>query len=168
MTGPTVGSTGSRGTPGPFLSAYLTERFAASFALQFEAEFSIKVSQTEMCSPCHDIEDLELDYLELPVLIRLDLLQGERGKFHLDLGAELAIHLGTFDSVANKAVELKPISGGGVAGLGFQFGAGPGRMTLDARITRWVIPLKDADLTNNMSHIASGNQLSFAVGYAFP
>jgi hypothetical protein len=167
MTGPTSGSTASHGPPGPFLGTFITERFAPSFALQFEAVFSLKLSQTEMCSPCHDIEDLALSYLEFPILIRVDLLPGERAKFHLDFGPELAVHLGTQDKLADDAsVDLNPINFGGMAGVGFEFGVGRGRMTIDARIKRWLVPLKDGDTM--AVKLNPGNQIAFALGYAFP
>jgi hypothetical protein len=165
--------------PGPSsvsLGSYVTLRVSSLFAFQFEAVFASKNSQSEQCvggtgdsSSCVDVSNLYAYYVELPLLIRFDWLHGERTKFHVDFGGELAIHLGNVEKLSDQpAVKFKPANGGEVLGLGFQFGAGPGRITLDARYKRWLAPLKDADLASNMSHIDSGNQFSLEVGYAFP
>ena len=164
------GSDGTHGPPSLFWGAFITSRFTPSFALQLEGVFAMMNSQVEHCGStpaCINVHDLWLYYIELPVLIRLDLLPGERSKFHLDVGPELAIHLGSVDKVAkDEAIDLKPLNFGVVVGLGFEVGAGPGRITIDARYKRWAIPLRDG--TETIEKITTDHQVMLAVGYAFP
>lgn len=172
-------STSTNGTPGLTFGVSVTWRYAAAFAVQPELLFSQKNLYTESCpgGTCTNVSDIELFYLELPLLLRLDLLPGERGKFHLDAGPEFVIVLGggatdpmtgayqAFDQGVRDGDDLPPVNLGVVVGAGLEFGAGPGRITIDFRYKRWFIPVLPGD---NDGDIKSDHQLVALIGYAFP
>jgi len=157
--------------PGWMVGTFVTFRRSDNFAIQIESGFVNKNLRTENCSSgCMTTANISLYYLEAPFLLRLDLLPGST-KFHLDLGAELALTLGGGKTPPGGAFErfddLSPFNFGPVGGLGLEFGAGPGKIAIDVRYKRWIAPLTasegDPPIQSRSSH-----QLSIGVGYAFP
>ena len=152
--------------PGPFVGGVLTARLATSFALQGEVTFSIKRAGTEDCGQmdCVDTGGVTVYFIELPLLARVDLLPFARHKLHLHGGPVLALiaggeidRMGEIDGIGN----LNDATWGLTGGLGFEVGAGPGRISFDARYANFF----GAPLTGDEY---ATHQITAAVGYAFP
>lgn len=150
---------------------FVTFRATPNVALQLEGTFSDKWIATEHCnpSPCVTVADISLFYFEAPVLLRIDLLP-DRTKFHFDLGGELVMSLGgsSVDKMTGDKSQLDMTPGnlGPVVGAGVEIGAGPGRVTIDFRYKRWIIPITNND--DESLRLKSTNQVVLEVGYAFP
>lgn len=167
--------------PGWFVGAFVTWRRSDNFALQLEGAVVNNRLRVEVCnpSPCMTTKNISLYYLEVPFLLRLDLLP-DATKFHLDLGAEAALTLGGGNTPPGGEFErfddLLPFNVGVVAGLGVEFDAGPGKITVDARYKRWLVPLTgsltDEDPPSGLGtpeqDVKSSHQVVVGVGYAFP
>jgi hypothetical protein len=157
--------------PGGMVGTFLTFRRSDNFAIQIEAGLVNNNLRAENCSNgCMTTADITLYYLEAPFLLRLDLLPGAT-KFHLDLGAELALTLGGGATPPGGAFErfddLSPFNFGPVGGVGLEFPAGPGKIAIDFRYKRWIAPLTSSDGEASIQS-RSSHQVVIGVGYAFP
>lgn len=161
--------------PGWIVGAWATWRANDYLSLQLEASVSGKHLRTEECSNgCMTTSNISLYYFEAPVLMRIDLLP-RTTKFHFDLGVDAAVGLGggasTPDAAFARFDDLVPVNVGPVAGLGFQIGAGPGRIAVDVRYKRWLLPITDGNSNSfgsNDQEIRPSHQVMATVGYAFP
>lgn len=163
--------------PGWMVGAWLTWRKTDSFAIQLEAAVSEKRLRTETCMPiCMTTADASYYYLEVPFVLRLDLLP-DATKFFLALGGEAALTLGGGETAPGGTFtrydDLFPFNVGVVGGLGLEIPAGPGKIAFDVRYRRWAAPItKDEDMTiedlTPGRKIRASHHVMLTVGYAFP
>ncbi len=152
---------------------FIRNRFTSSFSMQFELDITLKGLSEESCggtTGCMPTADVALWYLELPVLLRFDLIPGDGTRFHLDVGPELVVALGGTRrpvSGADETIDLVPGNLGIMVGTGLDFRAGAGHILFDIRYSRWLAPLI-SDGPGNEATVRASHQLSVAVGYAFP
>jgi hypothetical protein len=163
-----AGSTAINPTPGFAVGAWVTWHLSGVLSIQTEAQVTEKHLYEEHCAPCMTLDTLVLWYLELPILLRFDVLpDGSKGRVHFDLGPAPVITMGgrQTDSMtgAEQALDLTPINTGFVAGIGGGIGAGPGRIAIDARYQRYLFPLSSGG-----DDVKSSHQFMVTVGYAFP
>jgi hypothetical protein len=149
--------------------AYLVFGLGSSVSFEPELALSEKRDFVEHCSPCMTLEDYELWYLELPVLVRVDLVSTDAFKLHLDAGPELVVSMGGRQidqplGIGRHMANIVPGNIGIVGGAGVAFAAGSGAITLDLRYQRWAADIVD----NGGASITSTNQLGMTVGYVFP
>jgi len=172
--------------PGWMAGAWLTWRMADNFALQLETALSDKHLRSELCTSsginstgCMTTASISIYYLEIPFLLRLDLMPAAT-KVHLDFGVEGAVTLGGGRTPVGgdfqRFEDLVPINLGGVAGFGLELPVGPGKIALDLRYKRWVVPitggLDPGDPPTAFGSpgrdIKPSHQAMLTAGYAFP
>lgn len=149
---------------------FLTYGFGSSFAVQPEVLFVRKGSKYSNGSGSDAYrETLTLDYLEVPVLLKFELLAAKSFRFHFFAGPSLAFKLRarvkatfggateveTLDSIKNTDFCL-------AAGFGLEYLLRRGRLAFDLRYTTGMGSLsKKAD--DDIKNAALG----FFVGYSF-
>jgi hypothetical protein len=165
--------------PGWMAGAWVTWRKADTFAIQLEAAISNKRLRSEICpmGTCMTTADLSFYFLEVPLVLRLDLLANAT-KFFLDLGPEAALGLGGGSTPAGGSFErdddLIGINFGLFGGLGLEIPVGPGKIAFDLRYKRWLVPIKSVDMgppssvEDPLRKITPSHQLMLTAGYAFP
>ena len=156
--------------PGWAVGAWVTWHLSGGLSIQTEAQVTEKRLFEERCAPCVTLADLALWYLELPILLRFDVLpDASKGRVHFDLGPVPVITMGGKQtdamSGAEKSIELTSGNLGLVAGIGGGIGAGPGRLVIDARYQRYLFPLASG---GGDGDVKSSHQFMLTVGYAFP
>ena len=167
--GPT-GPSAINPTPGFAVGSWVTWHLSGVLSLQTEAQVTEKNLFEEHCAPCVTLDDLALWYLELPILLRFDVLpDASTGRVHFDLGPVPVITMGgrQTDAMSGAETALDLTSGnlGLVAGVGGGLGAGPGRLAIDARYQRYLFPLSSR---GGDGDVKSSHQFMLTVGYAFP
>lgn len=165
-------STGFTGAPGFAGGTFIRNRFTSSFSLQLELDIALKRFGQETCGMmgCMATGDVAIWYLELPLLLRFDLIPGNGTKFHLDVGPELVVGLGGKrypTASGGETLDLVPGNAGIVVGTGLDFRAGAGHILFDIRYARWFVPIV-SDGPGNEETVTTSHQLSASVGYAFP
>ncbi len=170
--------------PGWMVGAWMTWRKSDMFALQLETALSNKILRTELCgtgaASCMTTADISLYYLEVPFLLRLDLLPNAT-KFFVAVGAEGAITLGGGRTPKEgddfeRFEDLVPFNLGGVLGIGLEVPAGPGKLAFDFRYKRWFVPItrsldEDAPpvgFSDGEQDIKPSHHVMLTAGYAFP
>ena len=149
--------------------AYLVFALGSIVYLQPELALSEKRDFIEHCSPCMTLENYELWYLELPILVRLDVVSSPAFKLHVDAGPELVLSMGGRQidqplGIGRHMANVVPGNIGIVGGAGVAFAAGSGAVTLDLRYQRSAADIID----NGGASIRSTNQVGMTVGYVFP
>lgn len=172
--------------PGWMLGAWATWRNSDTFGFQVESAISNKALRTEICGgfgmvgQCTTTADISLYYLEVPLLLRLDLLR-KATKLFVVVGGEAAVSLGggrtpSDGSGYQRFEDLSALNVGGVLGIGFALPMGPGKLAIDLRYMRWFRPitgpLDGDDLSTSFGMpdqgIVPSHHVMLAAGYAFP
>lgn len=172
--------------PGWMVGAFVTWRRSDTFALQLETALSNKLLRTELCvstgmssTGCMTTADISLYYLEVPLLLRLDLLPDDT-KFHVDFGAELALTLGggetRLDGEYRRFEDLLPFNLGAVLGIGLELPLGVGKLAIDVRYKRWLVPITGSlgegdpppGFGTPEQDIKPSHHVMLTAGYAFP
>lgn len=163
---------GFNGQPGFAGGTFIRNAFTPSFSLQLELDLSQKRFDEEDCtSVCMDLGTASIWYLQVPALLRFDLLPGDGTKFHLDVGPELVASLGgTRRGIDGGSRPFNLVTGnvGIIAGVGIDVRGGPGHVTFDVRYSRWLAPIANSGVSGDDTNIEPSHQLYASVGYAFP
>jgi hypothetical protein len=160
--------------PGLVLGAYYSTPFNRVVSFQPEVVLSQHRAVHVTCpatGDCMDDGDITLWHLEIPLLLRFDVLPGERTRFHLDAGLEAVLTLGGSQTdresdTTEVFTDLAPGNAGIVLGAGVELATGPGRLAFDVRYQHWFLPIASADDSDDDVNPEHG--LMATVGYAFP
>jgi len=126
-------------------------------------------------APGDDDVDLQLDYVEIPVLLHLPLSMGTSfapyvfggPAFAFEVGCEAGNDAVTIDCDEDGAdlFDRKKTDVGIAAGAGLEFAMGPGSILLEGRYTWGLTNLNESD---NESESLKNRSAFFAAGYSIP
>ncbi len=149
---------------------FLTHRFSSVFAIQPEALFVMKGSRhSEGFGPNALYEVMSIEYMELPLLVRIRLPVSKSLDVHLLAGPSLAFNIrARVNSVIGGRSEeesLDNINGvdyGAVAGAGVDIPVRTGKVCLDVRYTFGLSPI-----SNGPGGGVRNGAACFFIGYVF-
>jgi hypothetical protein len=168
-----MGGGGSKPSFGLALGSFVALRTAPWFAFQLEAQLDLQRFELHRSND-EQIGNATAWCIEVPVLARFDTINSEHTKFYFVVGPSLVFSAGgEIDLAAGGTTELVGINQLNFAiagGIGVQWTAGPGRISLDARYRRLLQPFTDgAQFFEDIGgDTGQPHMIEVFAGYAFP
>ena len=142
------------------VGGFITYSFTDLFGIQPELLYSMKGSKVDVGGTT---VNTKLNYIEIPVLFRVQLVGAPTFKPNFYVGPELGILLSAKREDVDIKDDTKSTDFGIIGGVGADFPMGAGKLTFDARYDLGLSKVVDVSPAPKVNNSA----ITFLVGYGF-